>query len=39
MTEERIVNVGFTARPDALSIGGLVEVTIATAEGDQRLTR
>ena len=32
VTEERIVNVGFTARPDALSIGDLVEVTIATAE-------
>ncbi|MCB1941695.1 MAG: efflux transporter periplasmic adaptor subunit, partial [Candidatus Accumulibacter sp.] len=29
---ERIVNVGFKAIPDALSIGELVEVTIATAE-------
>ncbi|MER2517303.1 MAG: efflux RND transporter periplasmic adaptor subunit [Candidatus Accumulibacter phosphatis] len=32
VTEERIVNVGFTARPDTLSIGDLVEVTIATVE-------
>ena len=32
VAEERIVNVGFTAIPDALSIGELVEVTIGTAE-------
>lgn len=32
IAEERIVNVGFEAIPDALSIGELVEVTIATAE-------
>jgi HlyD family secretion protein len=31
VTEERIVNVGFTARPDGLSVGELVEVTIRTA--------
>ena len=32
VTEERIVNVGFAARPDGISIGELVEVTIRTAE-------
>lgn len=32
VAEERVVNVGFTAIPDALSIGDLVEVTIGTAE-------
>ena len=32
VAEERIVNVGFMAIPDALSIGELVEVTIGTAE-------
>ena len=32
VTEERIVNIGLAARPDALSIGELVEVTIRTAE-------
>ncbi|WP_291991561.1 efflux RND transporter periplasmic adaptor subunit [Candidatus Accumulibacter sp. ACC003] len=32
VAEERIVNVGFAAIPDALSIGELVEVTIGTAE-------
>ena len=32
VTEERIVNVGFAARPDALAIGELVEVTIRTAD-------
>jgi HlyD family secretion protein len=32
VTEERIVNVGFAARPEAISVGELVEVTIRTAE-------
>ena len=32
VTEERIVNVGFAARPEGVSIGELVEVTIRTAE-------
>jgi HlyD family secretion protein len=32
VTEERIVNVGFAAPPDALAIGELVEVTIRTAD-------
>lgn len=32
VTEERIVNVGFAARPEALSVGELVEVTIRVAE-------
>lgn len=32
VTEERIVNVGFAIRPEALSVGDLVEVTIRTAE-------
>ena len=32
VTEERIVNVGFGARPEGLSVGELVEVTIRTAE-------
>jgi HlyD family secretion protein len=32
VTEERIVNVGFEARPEDLSVGELVEVTIRTAE-------
>ncbi|SBT03215.1 Efflux transporter, RND family, MFP subunit [Candidatus Accumulibacter aalborgensis] len=32
VAEERVVNVGFTAIPDALSIGDLVEVTIGIAE-------
>ena len=32
VTEERIVNVGFAARPDGISVGELVEVTIRTAE-------
>ncbi len=32
VTEERIVNVGFAARPENLSVGELVEVTIRTAE-------
>lgn len=32
VTEERIVNVGFAARPDGISMGELVEVTIRTAE-------
>jgi HlyD family secretion protein len=32
VTEERIVNVGFAARPDAVSIGELVEVKIRTAD-------
>ena len=32
VTEERIVNVGFAARPDALPVGELVEVTIRTAD-------
>ena len=31
VTEERIVNVGFAARPDGVAIGELVEVTIRTA--------
>jgi HlyD family secretion protein len=32
ITEERIVNVGFATRPEALSVGDLVEVTIRVAE-------
>ncbi len=32
VTEERIVNVGFEARPEGVSVGELVEVTIRTAE-------
>jgi HlyD family secretion protein len=32
VTEERIVNVGFAARPDGLPVGELVEVTIRTAD-------
>ena len=32
VTEERIVNVGFAARPLGISVGELVEVTIRTAE-------
>jgi HlyD family secretion protein len=32
VTEERIVNVGFAARPEGLSVGELVEVTIRTAD-------
>ena len=32
VTEERIVNVGFAARPERVSVGELVEVTIQTAE-------
>lgn len=32
VTEERVVNVGFTARPETLSVGELVEVTIHTAD-------
>jgi HlyD family secretion protein len=32
VTEERIVNVGFATRPDGVSVGELVEVTIRTAE-------
>ncbi|HRD90695.1 MAG TPA: efflux RND transporter periplasmic adaptor subunit [Accumulibacter sp.] len=32
VTEERIVNVGFAARPEGISVGELVEVTITTAE-------
>ncbi len=32
VTEERIVNVGFAARPEGISVGELVEVTIRTAE-------
>ncbi len=32
VTEERIVNVGFGTRPDGISMGELVEVTIRTAE-------
>lgn len=32
VAEERIVNVGFTTRPQAISVGDLVEVTIRTAE-------
>lgn len=32
VAEERIVNVGFAARPDRISVGELVEVTIRVAE-------
>ena len=32
VTEERIVNVGFAARPEGLPVGELVEVTIRIAE-------
>lgn len=32
VTEERIVNVGFAARPDGVAVGDLVEVTIRVAE-------
>lgn len=32
VTEERIVNVGFAAAPDGVSVGDLVEVTIRVAE-------
>jgi HlyD family secretion protein len=32
VTEERIVNVGFAARPEGISVGELIEVTIRTAE-------
>jgi len=32
VTEERIVNVGFNARPEGISVGELVEVTIRVAE-------
>jgi HlyD family secretion protein len=32
VTEERIVNVGFAALPERISVGELVEVTIRTAE-------
>ncbi|MEK7437807.1 MAG: efflux RND transporter periplasmic adaptor subunit [Pseudomonadota bacterium] len=32
VTEERIVNLGFDTRPEGLSVGELVEVTIRTAE-------
>lgn len=32
VTEERIVNVGFGARPEGISVGELVEVTIRVAE-------
>jgi HlyD family secretion protein len=32
VTEERIVNIGFAARPEGISVGELVEVTIRTAE-------
>jgi len=32
VTEERIVNVGFAARPERISVGELVEVTVRTAE-------
>jgi HlyD family secretion protein len=32
VTEERIVNVGFAARPEGISVGELVEVTIHTAD-------
>ena len=32
VTEERIVNVGFAQRPEGISVGELVEVTIRTAE-------
>ncbi len=35
VTEERIVNVGFAARPEGVSVGELVEVTIRTAELQQ----
>ena len=31
VSEERIVNVGFAVRPEALSVGELVEVTITVA--------
>ncbi|MBE0623459.1 MAG: efflux RND transporter periplasmic adaptor subunit [Burkholderiales bacterium] len=32
VTEERIVNVGFAARPEGIAVGELIEVTIRTAE-------
>lgn len=32
VTEERIVNVGFASRPEGVSVGELVEVTIRVAE-------
>ncbi len=32
VTEERIVNVGFATRPEAISVGDLIEVTIRVAE-------
>lgn len=32
VTEERIVNVGFAARPEGITVGELVEVTIRTAD-------
>jgi HlyD family secretion protein len=32
VTEERIVNVGFAARPEGISVGELVEVTLRTAD-------
>lgn len=32
VTEERIVNVGFAARPEAIPVGELVEVTVRTAD-------
>ena len=32
VTEERIVNVAFAARPEGISVGELVEVTIRTAD-------
>jgi HlyD family secretion protein len=32
VTEERIVNIGFAVRPETISVGELVEVTIRTAE-------
>ena len=32
VTEERIVNVGFASRPEGVSVGELVEVTINIAE-------
>ena len=32
VTEERIVNVGFATRPEGISVGELVEVTIRVAE-------
>ena len=32
VTEERIVNVGFAARPEGVSVGELVEVTIRVAD-------